>query len=74
MPTKMVRAAGVNPVSPLEQGVEATLRLVADPALEGLTGAYFNGRRRATAHPQADDPDARRHLRELSDRLCGLVA
>jgi NAD(P)-dependent dehydrogenase (short-subunit alcohol dehydrogenase family) len=74
MPTKMVRAAGVEPISTLAQGVEATLRLVADPQLEGVTGAYFNGRRRADPHPQACDPAARRELRELSDRLCGLGA
>jgi hypothetical protein len=30
MPTKMVLAAGANPISTLEEGVEATLRLVAD--------------------------------------------
>jgi NAD(P)-dependent dehydrogenase (short-subunit alcohol dehydrogenase family) len=74
MPTKMVRAAGVEPISTLEQGVEATLRLVADPELEGVTGAYFNGQRRADPHPQASDPTARQQLRELSDRLCGLGA
>jgi NAD(P)-dependent dehydrogenase (short-subunit alcohol dehydrogenase family) len=74
MPTKMVRAAGVEPISTLEQGVEATLRLAADPRLEGVTGAYFNGQRRADPHPQASDSAARRELRELSDRLCGLAA
>jgi NAD(P)-dependent dehydrogenase (short-subunit alcohol dehydrogenase family) len=72
MPTKMVRAAGVEPASSLEQGVQATLRLVADPLLEGVSGAYFNGLTRTSPHPQADDPDARRRLRELSDQLCGL--
>jgi NAD(P)-dependent dehydrogenase (short-subunit alcohol dehydrogenase family) len=72
MPTKMVRAAGVEPVTPLEQGVGATLRLVADPALDGVTGAYFDGLDEAAAHSQAYDPDARRRLRQLSDELCGL--
>jgi NAD(P)-dependent dehydrogenase (short-subunit alcohol dehydrogenase family) len=73
MPTKMVRAAGVDPVTPLESGVAATARLVADPALECVTGVYFNGLERAAPHPQAHDLDARRKLRELSDRLCGLT-
>jgi NAD(P)-dependent dehydrogenase (short-subunit alcohol dehydrogenase family) len=73
MPTKMVHAAGVDPVSSLEQGVQATLRLVADPELEGVTGQYFNGTRPAEPHPQAGDPSARRQLRELSDRLTGLA-
>jgi hypothetical protein len=70
----MVRAAGVSPISTLSEGVEATLRLVAGPELEGVTGAYFNGIQPATPHPQALDRDARRRLRELSDRLCGLAA
>jgi NAD(P)-dependent dehydrogenase (short-subunit alcohol dehydrogenase family) len=72
MPTKMVLAAGVSPTSTLEQGVQATLRLVSDAELDGVTGAYFNGLQQADPHPQALDVDARRRLRELSDRLCGL--
>jgi NAD(P)-dependent dehydrogenase (short-subunit alcohol dehydrogenase family) len=72
MPTKMVRAAGVEPLTPLERGVQATLRLVADPALDGVTGAYFDGVREAAPHPQANDPEARRRLRKVSDELCGL--
>jgi NAD(P)-dependent dehydrogenase (short-subunit alcohol dehydrogenase family) len=72
MPTKMVRAAGVTPVTALEDGVRATLRLVADPALDGVTSAYFNGVREAEPDRQARDPEARRRLRELSDRLVGL--
>jgi NAD(P)-dependent dehydrogenase (short-subunit alcohol dehydrogenase family) len=74
MPTKMVRAAGVSPISSLEQGVQATMRLIADPQLEGVTGRYFNGQTAAEPHPQARDPDARRRLRELSERLCDLQA
>jgi NAD(P)-dependent dehydrogenase (short-subunit alcohol dehydrogenase family) len=73
MPTKMVHAAGVEPVTPLERGVEATLRLVAGPELEGVTGVYFDGLRPAAVHPQANDPDVRRQLRERSDHLCGLT-
>jgi NAD(P)-dependent dehydrogenase (short-subunit alcohol dehydrogenase family) len=72
MPTKMVRAAGVSPASSLEEGVGATLRLVADPELDGTTGRYFDGEQESAAHPQAYDLDARRQLRELSERLTGL--
>ena len=72
MPTKIVLADGVEPSSPLEQGVRATLHLVADPELDGITGRYFSGTRVADAHPQASDREARRRLRELSDRLTGL--
>jgi NAD(P)-dependent dehydrogenase (short-subunit alcohol dehydrogenase family) len=71
MPTKMVLERGTTPTSSLEEGVEATLRLVTDPGLDGVTGRYFNGLREAQPHPQAHDPDARRRLRELSDELTG---
>jgi MFS family permease len=33
------------PVSSLQEGVLATLRLIAHPALEGITGKYLNGTR-----------------------------
>jgi NAD(P)-dependent dehydrogenase (short-subunit alcohol dehydrogenase family) len=65
MPTKMVQ----DPISTLEQGVEATMRLIADPALEGVSGRYYNVFEEARPDPQAQDPDARRRLRELSERL-----
>lgn len=65
MPTKIVPS----PVSTLQEGVNATLRLAADPALDGVTGAYFNGTREARADAQAYDPAARRHLTELCDKL-----
>ena len=57
------------PTSTLQEGVDATLRLVADPALDGVSGEFFNGTRRWDADPQAYDPRARRRLRELSDAL-----
>jgi NAD(P)-dependent dehydrogenase (short-subunit alcohol dehydrogenase family) len=69
MPTKMVLAARGSAVSTLEEGVEATVRLVEDPALDGVTGRYFNGLREEAAHPQAYELEARRRLRELSERL-----
>ena len=59
MPTKMVLASGRSPLTPLEQGVDATWRLAADPALDGVTGAYFDGFRRARPDGQALDPDDR---------------
>jgi NAD(P)-dependent dehydrogenase (short-subunit alcohol dehydrogenase family) len=73
MPTKMVTYSGTTPISTLEQGTRATARLVADPALDGTTGAYFNGEREVRADPQAYDPEARRRLYELSERLTGLA-
>jgi NAD(P)-dependent dehydrogenase (short-subunit alcohol dehydrogenase family) len=74
MPTKMVFAARGSAVSTLEEGVEATLRLVGDLDLDGITGRYYDGQREARADAQAYDPDARRQLRELSDRLVAVRA
>jgi NAD(P)-dependent dehydrogenase (short-subunit alcohol dehydrogenase family) len=74
MPTKMVRAAGVTPATPLEKGVRAVRRLVVAPELDGVTGHYFDGEREARAHQQAYDPAARERLRRLSEGLVGLGA
>jgi NAD(P)-dependent dehydrogenase (short-subunit alcohol dehydrogenase family) len=74
MPTKMVLDAGIDPVDSLESGVEATMRLVAGPELEGVSGRYFNRLREARADPQAYDVEARRRLRELSAELVGVPA
>jgi NAD(P)-dependent dehydrogenase (short-subunit alcohol dehydrogenase family) len=69
MDTKMVIDAGGTPASTVQEGLEATWRLVADPSVEGVSGAYFNGTREVRADAQAYDLDARRRLRELSQRL-----
>jgi NAD(P)-dependent dehydrogenase (short-subunit alcohol dehydrogenase family) len=70
--TKMVSDEGIAPVTPLEHGVEATWRLIADPALDGITGVYFDQTRQARPEGQALDTDDRRALRELSERLTGV--
>jgi NAD(P)-dependent dehydrogenase (short-subunit alcohol dehydrogenase family) len=65
MPTKIV----ANPISTIDEGVQATMHLVCDPALAGVTGKYWNGAHEATAEPQAYDGEARATLRALSDQL-----
>ena len=60
MPTKMVTHSGTRPVSTLEEGTRATLRLVVAPELAEVTGRYFDGEAESRAHPQAYDIDARR--------------
>ena len=69
MDTAMVRDSGVSPTSTVEEGLDATWRLVADPALDGVSGRYFDGTREGTTDPQADDPAARAWVRALTDRL-----
>jgi len=69
MDTKMVRETFARSLSSVEDGVEATLPLVADPTLDGVSGRFFDGLRESTAHPQGYDIEARRRLWELSERL-----
>ncbi|GII54824.1 3-oxoacyl-ACP reductase [Planotetraspora thailandica] len=66
MDTTMVREAGVPALASVDQGGDATLRLVDEDV---PTGGYFDGKRAATADPQAYDVKARARLRELSDEL-----
>ncbi|MFL5824699.1 MAG: SDR family NAD(P)-dependent oxidoreductase [Solirubrobacteraceae bacterium] len=70
MPTKLVFDAVGHTVDTLEQGVAATLRLVIEPELDGVSGVYFDGLEEAAADPQAYDADARRRLWDLSEQLC----
>jgi NAD(P)-dependent dehydrogenase (short-subunit alcohol dehydrogenase family) len=65
MPTKIVSS----PISALEEGVEATFRLAVDPALDGVSGRYFDGQREARADAQAYDREARARLAALSKDL-----
>ncbi|MDB5094533.1 MAG: short-chain dehydrogenase/reductase [Candidatus Eremiobacteraeota bacterium] len=68
MPTTMVMQGGYS-ISTLEEGVEATLRLIDAPDVEGTSGRYYDGLREARAKPQADDAAARRKLWKLSESL-----
>lgn len=71
MPTKMV----VNlftPQSTVAEGVRHTLRLVTDPALDGVSGRYFNRSDEARASSQAYESSARARLRLLSEELTGV--
>ena len=74
MPTNMVQRAGIEPVTPLEDGIAATMRLISSPEVEGVNGHYFDGTSESAPLPQAEDPEARRQLRELSAELTGIQA
>jgi NAD(P)-dependent dehydrogenase (short-subunit alcohol dehydrogenase family) len=71
MPTKIVIAQHGESIDPLERGLEATLRLALDPALDGVSGRFFDREEESRAEPQAYDREAQRQLRELSKRLAG---
>ncbi len=72
MNTNMVRGALGRPMSTVEEGKQATVRLIADPELDGVSGRFYDGMRESTADAQASDADARRRLWEESERLAGL--
>jgi NAD(P)-dependent dehydrogenase (short-subunit alcohol dehydrogenase family) len=71
MPTKMVLEEAGYSIDTLEEGIEATVRLVVAPELEGVTGRFFNKQIDARADEQAYDHDARRRLWQLSSELTG---
>jgi NAD(P)-dependent dehydrogenase (short-subunit alcohol dehydrogenase family) len=73
MPTKLVLEAGWSVMSTVEEGLEATMQLVVDPALDGVTGKYFDGLREAKANSQAYDLEVRRQLAQVTEGLISAV-
>jgi NAD(P)-dependent dehydrogenase (short-subunit alcohol dehydrogenase family) len=69
MATKIVTGNLGRPRSSVEEGVEAVVRLVADPELDGVSGRFFDGTRESAAHGQAYDAAARRRMWVESERL-----
>lgn len=72
MDTKMVREWFGRPRTSVEEGARAVERLVISEQLKGVTGKYFDGVQRARASAQAYDEEARRRLRELTERWIAL--
>ena len=72
MATTLVRESGIAPMSTVEEGAEAIIRLAVSQLLEGRTGLYFEGKQPTKANPQAYDAEARSRLRTLSFVLAGL--
>jgi len=73
MATTMVRQAGVNPSSTVEEGGQAILQLAQSPIVEGRSGLYFNGLAESRADAQAYDAKARANLWALSLKMTGLT-
>ncbi len=72
MPTKMVLSKGIPPVHTTASGVEATTRLITDPALDGVTGRFYDQLVEARAHvAEAYDPAVRERLWRVSLQLTG---
>ena len=64
MPTGMVMESGLPPMSTLDSGGLATLRLILDDV---GSGHYFDGTEVARAHPDAYDPRVRSRLRAATE-------
>ena len=71
MNTAMVREGGITPVSTVQDGGEATMRLITDPAFDGVTGQFFDGIRTSRALPEAYDRQFRAKLGEVTGRMLG---
>ncbi len=67
--TSMVRNAGVEPRSSVEQGADAVVHVATSPELAASTGLFFNGKQQMRANAAAYDAKVRGDLRELSLRL-----
>ena len=73
MNTTMVRAGGITPMSTVEQGGAAILRLVSGDDVATRSGLFFNGMNEMKANAQAYDREARAKLKALSLKLTGLA-
>jgi len=71
MDTAMVAQGGITPVSTVAEGGEATMRLITDPALDRVTGQFFDGLSTSRALPEAYDPQFRARLAEVTGRMLG---
>jgi NAD(P)-dependent dehydrogenase (short-subunit alcohol dehydrogenase family) len=69
MDTSMVRSAGVEPRSTVEEGANAVIYVATCPDLKGKSGLFFNGKREMKANAMAYDADARARLKALSEKL-----
>ena len=69
MPTKMVKEYFGRTMDTLEDGVNSVMHLATDPALDNVSGKYFDHQQEARANDQAYDAAARQRLWDLSMEL-----
>lgn len=69
MPTKMVLDAIGYSIDSLDDGLTATLRLILDPDLEGVSGKFLDHEGSARAHADAYDKRIQQAIWDLSIRL-----
>jgi NAD(P)-dependent dehydrogenase (short-subunit alcohol dehydrogenase family) len=71
LPWLVRKLVGLVFISP-EQGAKTTIMLASDPALAGVTGAYYDQCKRAECSPLASDAALRERLWDVSAELVGL--
>lgn len=69
MPTKMVLESVGYSIDDLDVGLAATLRLIQDPGLAGVTARFYDRTDEARALPDAYDPDVQQRLWQISEQL-----
>jgi len=65
----LIRPFSISP----ERGAETVIYLATSPDVEGVSGKYFVNCAPHASSPASYDPEARRRLWEVSERLTGLV-
>jgi NAD(P)-dependent dehydrogenase (short-subunit alcohol dehydrogenase family) len=68
MDTTLVREAGAQVMSTVDEGATAVMQQITGDV---LSGQFYNGLRPARPHAQANDEDVRARLRQLSMQLTG---
>jgi NAD(P)-dependent dehydrogenase (short-subunit alcohol dehydrogenase family) len=71
--TKMVREAGITPFGKVESGADAEVYLATSNDLEGVTGEFYDVKKKSRALDQAYNKLARKALWNLSMKLTGLL-
>lgn len=69
MPTKMVLDSVGHSIDTLDTGLASTLRLIRDPALDSVTGRFYDRTAEARALPEAYREKAQQNLWHLSEQL-----
>lgn len=69
MPTKMVLESVGHSIDTLEEGVNATVRLILDHDLDGVTGKFYDRTHESTALPEAYDSAIATRLWDISEGL-----
>jgi len=69
--TKLLRVGFGAQGGSLEEGAETSVFLAQLPDAYQYTGKYFMRKKTASHNPQADNPEMRKRLWEISEKLCG---